>query len=180
MNGQASPATRGHTRGLTEIAPPLLFGEATGRTAGGGVASDDDEAPDPGEAKIAWSEQAIVQLHAVLFDTCVDKLADPKTPLDEVIDCLRWIFSEPQKEGNAFSFTHTLRLYARPPADRVRGAVQVGLKRYVEARLAQYPSWVAEAFWSDPDRFADELERNPQWVNATLRKRTKLGDLFAT
>lgn len=131
------------------------------------------------EEKIAWTQQEVVMLHGILFDTCVEKLDDPETPLDEVIDCLRWIFSEPGKEANAFSFANTLRLYQRPQAWRVREAIQVGLARYLNGRFTRYPAWVTEAFWSDPDWFAEELERNPQWVNEALRRRSRDGDLFA-
>jgi len=137
---------------------------------------DSDEAS---KAAIAWTHADVVMLHAILFDTCVEQLSDPETPLDEVIDCLRWIFSGPGKEARAFSFATTLKLYARAPAWRVREAMQAGLARYLNQRLARYPAWVAEAFWRDPDRFAEELERNPQWVNETLRRRSRDGDLFA-
>ena len=103
----------------------------------------------------------------------------PETPLGEVIDCLRWIFSEPHRETEAFSFSTTLKLYQRPHGRRVREAIRVGLKRYLSERLARYPAWVAEAFWSDPDRFAEELERNPQWINERVRRVAHDGDLFA-
>jgi hypothetical protein len=135
--------------------------------------------PGKREEKIAWTPQAIVMLHGVLFDTAVEKLGDPETPLDEVIDCLRWIFSQPGKEAAPFSFATTLRLYQRPRAWRVREAIQAGLARYLAARLARYPAWVAAAFWADPDHFAEALERNPQWVNDSLRRRSLHGDLFA-
>ena len=131
------------------------------------------------EERIAWTDEEIVQLHGILFDTCIETLHDSETPLDEVLDCLRWIFSAPGKEGEPFSFAATLKLYGRPHARFVREAIQAGLARYLKARLARYPAWVAEAFWSDPDWFAEELERNPQWVNETLRRHSRDGDLFA-
>ena len=83
------------------------------------------------------------------------------------------------QENLAFSFATTLKLYQRPHARNVREAIQAGLKRYLSERLARYPAWVAEAFWSDPDRFAEELERNPQWINERLRRVAHDGDLFA-
>jgi hypothetical protein len=128
---------------------------------------------------IAWTQEEIVLLHGILFDTCVEKLGDPETPLDEVLDCLRWIFSEPGKEAAPFSFVSTLRLYQRPHARFVREAIQAGLACYLRQRLMRYPPWVGEAFWSDPDAFAAELERNPQWVNETLRRHSRGQDLFA-
>jgi len=130
-------------------------------------------------APVAWAHDEIAMLHGVLFDTCVEKLADPETPLDEVLDCLRWIFSAPDKETAPFSFMSTLRLYQRPHARYVREALQTGVVRYLQARLTRYPPWVAAVFWSDPDWFASELERNPQWVNEGLRRRSRSGDLFA-
>lgn len=140
---------------------------------------NEHEASGGSDEKIAWTHEEIVMLHGILFDTCVEKLADPETPLDEVLDWLRWIFSEPGREAAPFSFMSTLRLYQRPHARFVREAMQAGLARYVEARLTRYPPWVSAAFWSDPDWFADELERNPQWVNETLRRHSRDGDLFA-
>ena len=140
---------------------------------------DEREAASESDEKIAWTHEEIVMLHGILFDTCVEKLNDPETPFDEVLDCLRWIFSEPGKEAEAFSFVSTLKLYQRPHARFVREAIQAGLARYLKARLTRYPPWVAEAFWSDPDWFAEELERNPQWVNETLRRHSRDGDLFA-
>ena len=131
------------------------------------------------DEKSVWTHEEVVMLHGILFDTCVEQLGDPETPLDQVIDCLRWIFSEPARESQAFSFSTTLKLYQRPHARNVRAAIQGGLKRYLNERLARYPAWVAEAFWSDPDRFAEELERNPQWINERLRRVAHDGDLFA-
>lgn len=116
----------------------------------------------------SWTQEEIVMLHGILFDTCVDKLTDPKTPLDEVIDCLRWIFSDAGKEARPFSFSNTLRLYQRPQAHALREAIQRGLKSFLSRRLRRYPPWVAAAFWSDPDRFADDLESDPQWGNRAL------------
>jgi hypothetical protein len=144
-----------------------------------GEAVDERSLGDGCEEKIAWTHEEVVMLHGILFDTCVEQLGDPETPLDEVIDCLRWIFSGPNREARAFSFATTLKLYQRAHACNVREAIQVGLKRYLSERLARYPAWVAEAFWSDPDRFAEELERNPQWINERVRRVAHDGDLFA-
>jgi hypothetical protein len=144
-----------------------------------GEAVDERRLGDGCKEKIAWTHEEVVMLHGILFDTCVEQLGDPETPLDEVIDCLRWIFSGPNREARAFSFATTLKLYQRPHACNLREALQVGLKRYLSERLARYPAWVAEAFWSDPDRFAEELERNPQWINERVRRVAHDGDLFA-
>jgi hypothetical protein len=50
----------------------------------------------------AWEGKEIVKLHFVLLDEC-RRLADQETPLDEVIDILLWIRSEPGKEASSFS-----------------------------------------------------------------------------
>ena len=166
----------GHPGGgpLSGAAPTLGFGrEATLPATPMCPEPADDEEP------VAWTQEEIVMLHGILFDTCVDKLIDPETPLDEVVDWLRWIFSERGKEAQAFSFSNALKLYQRPPARFIREALQHGLRRYLSERLARYPAWVAEAFWSDPDRFANELDRNPQGINEALRRVARSGDLFA-
>jgi hypothetical protein len=175
----AVPAARhAITRVPTPAQSALVTGLRPSASATRSCAAD-GECEQHSEAKIAWTHDEIVMLHAVLFDTCVERLNDPETPLDEVIDCLRWIFSEPRREGNAFSFSNTLRLYQRPQAGHVREAIQVGLARYLDERFKRYPAWVGDAFWRDPDRFADELERTPQRVSEALRRRTRDGDRIA-
>ena len=57
--------------------------------------------------------------------------------------------------------------------------MQVGAQGLLD-RAAHALSGVGrEAFWSDPDRFAEELERNPQWINERVRRVARDGDLFA-
>lgn len=135
---------------------------------------------DSAEERIVWTAEEVVMLHGILFDTCVERLSDAETPLDEVVDCLRWIFSDRNKETQAFSFSNTMRLYQRPHPCHVREVMQAGLKGYLTERLRRYPQWVAKAFWSDPDRLADELERNPQWIQERVRRVARDGDIFAT
>ena len=177
----ALPADRHGGSGFPTAAQPTLF-ERERTTPSNGRASD---AADEGslaegtEERIAWTQEELVMLHGILFDTCVERLNDPETPLDEVVDCLRWIFSDRSKEAQPFSFSNTMRLYQRPHARYVREVLQTGLKGYLTERLTRYPAWVSEAFWSDPDRFADELERNPQWINERVRRLARDGDLFA-
>jgi hypothetical protein len=149
--------------------------------------------------------EEILLLHGILLDTCEEKLRNPDTPLDEVLDWLRWLFSEPEKDRLAFSFFNCVRLYGwrrhHDPgrtsgsehdffdtlvdsnvAFRVRAIrenVRPGLNRYLTRRLRRYPAWAAEAFWSDPERWAGELERNPQWLNRRIRAQCYAGDLFS-
>jgi hypothetical protein len=149
----------------------------------GALAPDSGDGNDRSFAELGlhWElgEADLIKLHGVLFDVCEEKLRDPETPLDEVFDCLRWIFSERGKEHLAFSFTNTLKLHERPHPREIRGRIQEGLRAYLARRLARYPAWVAQAFWRDPDRFADTLERNPQWINERLRQQARERDLFA-
>ena len=180
MNTEVVPSVAGRST-MRRAVPPAqsaLFA-GTQLTPRSGETEYERSASSESDEKIAWTLDEIVTLHGVLFDSCVETLADPETPLDEVLDCLRWIFSEPGKETAPFSFVSTLKLYQRPHARFVQEAIQAGLARYLSARLGRYPPWVAEAFWSDPDWFAEELERNPQWVNETLRRYSRDGDLFA-
>lgn len=173
-------ARHGACRLATTAAQPALFDSEPAPLPATGLerASAEAEQSEQSEEGTEWSDEEIVALHGMLFDTCVEKLNDPETPLDELIEWLRWIFSEPGTENLAFSFSNTLKLYRRPPAREIRCEIQSGLRRYLTERLQRYPAWVAEAFWSDPDRFAGELERNPQWVNEGVRRHSRDGDMF--
>jgi hypothetical protein len=177
----ALPAARHGACGVPTAAQPTLFGRecATPSTIRASDTADECGLADHTEERIAWTQEEVVMLHGILFDTCVERLNDLETPLDEVVDCLRWIFSDRSKEAQPFSFSNTMRLYQRPHARYVREVLQTGLKGYLTERLTRYPAWVSEAFWSDPDRFADELERNPQWINERVRRLARDGDLFA-
>ena len=177
----ALPVARHEGSGGLAATQPMLF-ERERTTPSNGRASDAQDAgslAEGTEERITWTQEEVVMLHGILFDTCVERLNDPETPLDEVVDCLRWIFSDRSKEAQPFSFSNTMRLYQRPHARYVREVLQTGLKGYLTERLTPYPAWVSEAFWSDPDRFADELERNPQWINERVRRLARDGDLFA-
>jgi hypothetical protein len=180
LEAALSAARNGGSR-FPAAAQPVLFERerTTSSNERGSDAADSGSVAEGTEEKIAWTQEELVMLHGILFDTCVDRLNDPETPLDEVVDCLRWIFSDRSKEAQPFSFSNTMRLYQRPHARYVREVVQTGLKGYMTVRLTRYPAWVSEAFWSDPDRFADELDRNPQWINEGVRRVTRDGDLFA-
>ncbi|MCK7500625.1 MAG: hypothetical protein MZW92_68180 [Comamonadaceae bacterium] len=74
-----------------------------GRSARGAATrpSGDGERQElPPSLGLHWElgEADLIKLHGVLFDVCEEKLRDAETPLDEVFDCLRWIFSERGKE----------------------------------------------------------------------------------
>src|SRR5262245_56418259 len=58
---------------------------------------------------VEWSEEDVVRLHCLLLDD-LRALADPATPLEEKFDTLRWIFTDPDKDGLPFSFAACLRV----------------------------------------------------------------------
>jgi hypothetical protein len=122
------------------------------------------------DEEIEWTLIEIEQLHAVMFDVCLAQLSDPETPLDEVIDWLRWVISDPRKDSEAFSFNAVMRLHRRPDVRNLQETVREGSRNFLGSRLAAYPPAVADMFWHDPDYFASLLDRNPQWLNEALRK----------
>src|SRR5262245_10908354 len=64
------------------------------------------------EPRIDWTDDAIVHLHFLLLDEC-EKLADPETPLEEKLDILRWIYTDPEKDDAPFSFANCLKVFGR-------------------------------------------------------------------
>jgi hypothetical protein len=163
-----------------QVHQPTLFADAGTCVHRRPQHGDEEEESTFAELGAHWelSESDLARLHGALFDACEEQLREAETPLDEVLDCLRWILSERSKDNLAFSFSNTLKLYGRPDAQAIREEIQSGLKQYLAGRLRRYPAWVAEAFWADPDRFAAELERNPQWINEGVRRQGQDGDLF--
>lgn len=135
-----------------------------------------------------WSETDIVQLHWRLLQE-VRHLADPTAPLEEKLDTLRWVFTEPEKDGLPFSFASCLRVVGCSPlspiaycglvdADEVRERIRHGLKPWLNATLARYPDWVRDAVAGNPEWVEARLARNPQWVNEQIRHTSVQGDLF--
>ena len=140
----------------------------------------DDETP------IEWTDDTIVRLHFMLLDDC-EKLADPQTPLEEKLEVLRWIYTDPQKDDAPFSFANCLKLFGRP-TDQTQGSlgpkeVREGLRGHlsgwIRESLERYPAWVREAFHSNPDHVSELLARNAQRINEEVRRRSAQGDLFA-
>ena len=135
---------------------------------------------------IEWTDDAIVRLHFILLDDC-EKLADSETPLEEKLDILRWIYTDPQKDGAPFSFATCLKLFGRPsdPTQgtldprEIREGFRHSLLGWIQESLDRYPTWVREAFYSNPDHMSALLEKNPQYINEEVRKRSAQGDLFA-
>jgi hypothetical protein len=132
------------------------------------------------ELGIHWTLEGreIAKLHFVLLDEC-RKLAEEETPLDEVIDILLWIRSEPGKEASPFSFRNCVRLYSMAANPKlVREVIEELLPRWLNALAQRYPKWVWDSLRTSPHWVAQQLQRNPQWVNESVHAKSATGDLF--
>ena len=143
----------------------------------------DDEAP------VEWSEEDVVLLHWRLLQELAD-LGDPDTPLDEKIDTLRWVFTDPKCECQPFSFVNCLRVVGLSPlspvpylgpidAESIRGWIRHHVREWLTATIERYPSWAAQAVLEHPCWIESRLAKNPQWINEEIKKHTEQGDLFA-
>lgn len=143
----------------------------------------DDEAP------VEWSEEDVVLLHWRLLQELAG-LGDPDTPLDEKIDTLRWVFTDPQCEREPFSFVNCLKVVALSPlspvpylgpvdAESIRDWIRHHVRAWLAATIDRYPSWAAAAVLENPCWIESRLARNPQWINEEIKKHTVQGDLFA-
>jgi len=147
------------------------------------------EAVDLDDAATEWSEEDVVHLHWRLLQE-VNRLADPATPIEEKFDTLRWVFTEPTKDGLPFSFASCLRVVGCSPmspipycglvdVDEVRERIRLSLRCWLPATLLRYPPWVRDAVIDNPEWVQARLERNPQWINEQLKRMADEGDLFA-
>lgn len=142
----------------------------------------DDDTPE-------WTEEEIVFLHWRLLKDVRD-LADPEAPLDEKLTTLGWIFTDPDKDRQPFSFVNCLRVVGCSPlspiaycgrvdSEEIREHIARNVKEWLLETLARYPRWVAEALASNPDWMEAQLAKNPQWINEQVKKVSLQGDLFA-
>lgn len=145
------------------------------------TASDDTE-PE-------WSEAEVVQLHWRLLEA-LRHLPEPDMPLEEKIDALNWVFTDPPKESRPFSFANCLRVVGSSPlsptaflgrldADEIRDWIRARVGRWMQSTLDRYPAWVQQLVRDDPSQCVRQLERNPQWLNEQVKQRTARPDLFA-
>jgi hypothetical protein len=179
--------------------PSVLAHAFRGQAIGGQPILFEDRGPDAkttalqyvfdDEAPVEWSEEDVVLLHWRLLRELAD-LGDPETPLDEKIDTLRWVFTDPQRECRPFSFVNCLRVVGSSPlspvpylgavdAERIRGWIRHHVREWLTATIDRYPSWVAEAVLDNPCWIESRLAKNPQWINEEIKKHTAQGDLFA-
>lgn len=151
--------------------------------------------PGPGRAGTEtlvadWSEEEVVRLHWRLLER-IKLLRDTRTPLEEKIEILHWMFTDAKKDREPFSFVNCVRVVCVSPlsptpyfigaadAEEVRDWVRCRLKRWLTESLESYPLWVRNAIVEQPSWIAQQLERNPQWLNEQIRRNRIEGDLFA-
>jgi len=144
----------------------------------------DQEAPSS-EEPVSWSVDAIVQLHMVLLEQLAG-LADPAKPLEEKLELLQWVFTEPELEDKPFSFSNCVKLcgrsynphYGLMSADDVRHELGRLIPRWMKESLALYPEWIQRAVTSNPAWVWARLDGNPQFINRAARRSISQGDLF--
>jgi len=165
---QASQPTNGAASGLTSAFQAVL---------------DDADTP------VEWTEEDVVLLHWRLLQE-IGSLADPATPLEEKIDTLRWVFTEPEKDTKPFSFVSCLRVVGCSPMspvpyvgavdpEAVHDYIRSATRRWLRDTLLRYPLWVRDAVMAHPEWVEARLARNPQWINEEVRRVAVEGDLFA-
>ena len=147
-----------------------------------------DERLDEGPIE-EFTEEEVVCLHWWLLRK-VRLLGVASTPLAEKFEIVRWVFTDPARDRQPFSFVNCLRVAACSPlsqlpyvgacdAEEVRAWIGAQLRRWFEASLAAYPAWVRHAVMSNPEWIADRLAANPQWINEQMRRHEERGDLFS-
>lgn len=162
---------------------PLIFGPRP--------APFDIDAPADQPASIDWPEEVVHRLHWHLLSE-IKCLADPAGSLTDKLEMLQWIFATEEHEHIAFSFANCVRFVGCSPLTDVDHLPYVGLidpeaiRDYIRrmlpdwmgSTLSGYPSWVVEAMVVHSDYVARKLEKDPQFVNKTIRRSEGQGDFF--
>jgi hypothetical protein len=157
--------------------------------AANGLSTVFQAALDDADALVEWTEEDVVLLHWRLLQE-ISALADPATPLEEKIDTLRWVFTEPEKDTKPFSFVSCLRVVGCSPMspvpyvgavdpEAVRDYIRSASRRWLRDTLLSYPLWVRDAVVAHPEWVEGRLARNPQWINEEVRRVAVEGDFFA-
>lgn len=137
---------------------------------------------------IEWTEEDVVFLHCLLLDE-LNALADPATPLEEKLDTLRWVFTDPDKDDKPFSFASCVRVVGCSPLstysycglvdlDAFRDLLLFNVRRWMRESLNRFPPWVSEALSQNMQWASQRLSKNPQWINEQIKRKTAQGDLF--
>lgn len=137
---------------------------------------------------IEFSEEELVALHWWLLRK-VSLLSDPRTPLDEKFELVRWVFTDPVRDTQPFSFVNCMKVVSGSPlsqlpfigavdAQEVRDWISSHLCRWFMGALHDYPAWVRQAVMAKPDWISENLFKNPQWMNEQIKLHES--DLFAS
>ncbi|WP_215409489.1 hypothetical protein [Janthinobacterium sp. JC611] len=137
---------------------------------------------------IEFSEEELVALHWWLLRK-VSLLSDPRTPLDEKFELVRWVFTDPVRDTQPFSFVNCMKAVSGSPlshlpfigavdAQEVRDWIGSQLYRWFLSSLQDYPAWVRQAVLAKPDWISDNLFKNPQWMNEQIKLHQS--DLFTS
>lgn len=145
---------------------------------------------DGDEGAAEWSEEDVVWLHWRLLSD-LDRLSDPLTPLEEKLDTLAWVFSEPHLDSRPFSFANCLQVVGTSPmsptpyfgrldVDAIRDWIRVQAKRWIHETIALYPKWVQQQVLRNLEWTARQLAKNPQWINEQIKLHSQApqADLF--
>ncbi len=136
-----------------------------------------------------WSQEEVFYLHSLLLED-LSRLASPEAPLAEKMELLRWVFTNPAKERQPFSFANCLRVccgYAESfpdpltgtlSSDSVREELLHEMRPWLEQTLKRLPEWAQTVVREAPSHVAELLERNPQALNEITRRRQIQPDLF--
>ncbi|AXA91317.1 hypothetical protein DPH57_09230 [Massilia sp. YMA4] len=120
----------------------------------------------------------------------IEALSDARTPLEEKLDLLRWVFTDPALDTQPFSFVNCVKVVSLSPlspapyfigmvdSEEVRDWIRRRIGVWLTISVDSYPAWVQQAIAARPDWIASQLERNPQWLNEQLRRSYVEGDLF--
>ncbi|HEU0204073.1 MAG TPA: hypothetical protein VFR86_26995 [Burkholderiaceae bacterium] len=148
------------------------------------------DADDPEASRSAeWTEEDVVLLHWRLLQE-LRHLPEADTPLEEKIDALNWVFTDPDRESAPFSFVRCVQVVSTSPLsptpyfgrvdpDEIKDWIRANVRRWMGATLERYPPWVRDVVRADPARVVRQLDRNPQWINEEVKKRKEFGDFFA-
>ena len=163
----------------------------TEKTVRAGVRTESANDPDAGDVldsdePVEWSVDAIVRLHMVLLDE-LSRLSDPATPLEDKLDMLRWVYTDPELEDEPFSFSNCIKLcgrsinphYGLMSAEDVRAELGHYIPRWLDESLRRHPEWLQPAVRSNPQWVWARLEQNPQFIKQQAGRALKQGDLFS-
>ncbi len=126
----------------------------------------------------AWRKEEVLFLHAMLLDD-LERLASQQAPLAEKAELLRWVFTDPDKEDQPFSFKNCLRVccaYADSFADATRGKLSADsvrellteeIRPWLIGTIQKLPDWIQQLVRDAPEEVDELLKRRPKAFDAS-------------